>query len=289
MQNEPNSRRRRAGRDLQGRGTRGDCAKRTQFRPSAREWARAAGAGEVEVCKTNPISARLGQGQVSSGRKMQNEPNSVGSNAQNEANLGQPGWHARANRAKRTQFRRAGRDGACGAEGDCAKQTQFGATRLAFGERLCKTHLISPERPGMGAGGRGREALPGPTAQNEPNFVELASGCNTHHSTVLSFHHPSPMPIVRNEANLSIADLGLRIGASLRWDACRPTCRFRPAPAGCTNKPNWAEPIVQNEANSAASTSAMTERLTVSSYLRGSCLYWIATGNRRTAMERSRL
>jgi hypothetical protein len=37
-------------------GTRGDCAKRTQFRPSAREWARAAGAAEGEMCETNPIA-----------------------------------------------------------------------------------------------------------------------------------------------------------------------------------------------------------------------------------------
>jgi len=37
-------------------------------------------------------------------------------------------------------------------------------------DKRCKTNPISPERPGMGAGGRGRETPTGEKMRNEPNF-----------------------------------------------------------------------------------------------------------------------
>jgi hypothetical protein len=112
-----------------------------------------------------------------------------------------------ANRAKQTQFARRCRVGR-------------GLGGVGRGE-LCETNPISPERPGMGAGGRGREAPPGTDYAKRTQFGpawagpgprwakdakrtqfrELAGGWNTHHSTIPSFHHSSPMPIVRNKAN----------------------------------------------------------------------------------------
>jgi hypothetical protein len=37
--------------------------------------------------------------------------------------------------------------------------------------------------------------------QNKPNFGERAGGPNTQYSTILSFHHSRPVPIVQNEPN----------------------------------------------------------------------------------------
>jgi hypothetical protein len=51
--------------------------------------------------------------------------------------------------------------------------------------------------------------LRGPIVQNEPNFGEVGRW-NTQHSTILSFHHSSPMPVVRNKANFPAAPDGTR-------------------------------------------------------------------------------
>ncbi len=51
------------------------------------------------------------------------------------------------------------------------------------------------------------------------------------------------------DCGLRIADRGLR--TALRRDACPAVHCLGAARAGCTNKPNWPEPIVQNEPNSA--------------------------------------
>jgi hypothetical protein len=54
-----------------------------------------------------------------------------------------------------------------------------------------------------GAGvGRGPKGL-GPVAQNEPNSGGSAGGWNPHYSTIPSFHHSNPMPIVQNEPNFA--------------------------------------------------------------------------------------
>jgi hypothetical protein len=52
-------------------------------------------------------------------------------------------------------------------------------------------------------GGRRRPSWdPGGTImQNKPNFGERAGGPNTQYSTILSFHHSRPVPIVQNEPN----------------------------------------------------------------------------------------
>jgi hypothetical protein len=52
---------------------------------------------------------------------------------------------------------------------DRAKQTQFGAARLASESQLCETKPISPERPGMGAGCRVARPRRRAIVQNEPN------------------------------------------------------------------------------------------------------------------------
>jgi len=124
--------------------------------------------------------------------------------------------------AKRTQFPAApggtGPQGR-GTEANRAKQTQFRPVEPDPKGRLCETNpnLGRMGHPGDGMPGRGRimqnESNPGGARwdyslggegrimQNEPNFGELAGGWNTQHSTILSFHHFSPMPIVRSEAN----------------------------------------------------------------------------------------
>ncbi len=70
----------------------------------------------------------------------------------------------------------------------------------------------------------------------------LAAGI-PYHSAVLSFHHSNPMPIVRNEANFSIADFGLRIGDTPA--AGRLPCALPPLPCGgrnVRNEPNLFRP-----------------------------------------------
>jgi hypothetical protein len=135
------------------RPTRADCAKRTQFGPSAREWARAAGAVEGEMCETNPIS-RVPQGPA-------------GAIAQNKAKLGQDGTSG----------------GRCIREADYTKRSQ--SSRLPIGDRLAagrlpravppparadqlrKTNPICPLRTGPPLG---------PIVQNEPNSRQSRVG-----------------------------------------------------------------------------------------------------------------
>ncbi len=57
---------------------------------------------------------------------------------------------------------------------------------------------IVQNEPNFARLGQGPDGL---IAQNEPNFGELAGGRNTQHSTILSFHHSSQMPVVQNKAN----------------------------------------------------------------------------------------
>ncbi len=81
-------------------------------------------------------------------------------------------------------------------------------------DQLCKTNPIWPGRQrGRGSGGR--------NAQNEPN------------SSIA-------------DCRFRIADWGQTCGGTLPA-ACRPGLRQ----AGCTNKPNWLEPIVRNRPNPA--------------------------------------
>jgi hypothetical protein len=78
-----------------------------------------------------------------------------------------------------------------------AKQTQFLASRAAGAGRLCKTNPISPP------GGNPESGPPaGLLIQTNPT----SPGEIPRYSTVLSFHHSNPMPIMRNEPNSAIAD-----------------------------------------------------------------------------------
>jgi hypothetical protein len=218
-----------AGTGPQGRGTWVKCAKRTQFARRCRVGRGFGGVGRGELCETNPIlRLRIADWIQSCGGTPAVQPAASAVRrpiVRNEPNFA---------RAPRNGRGRAGPPRA-----KCAKRTQSGPAWAGPGTRWRKL-------------------------QNEPNFGELAGGWNTQHSTILSFHHSGPMPIVRNEANCPLEGVG-------------------------RGRPTYEEPIVRNEANLAGLTRAMTGRLTVSSHLRWSRLYWAVTGNRRTAMERGRL
>ena len=98
---------------------------------------------------------------------------------------------------------------------------------------------------------------------NKPNLKELAGGCNTEHSTILSFHYSSPMPVVRNKANRPPERCGgkyrmekeLRgIGYAEDLDKTKPIRANRRSKGNGSGSPRRlmavAEPIVRNEANS---------------------------------------
>jgi hypothetical protein len=116
---------------------------------------------------------------------------------------------------KTTQFRQGRWDGGAGTR-DAGQMCETNPISPAGGEGpglSCETKPIpgQPDRhPGAdyakrsqfaatprGTGPAGR----GAKVQNKPNFGESAGQGNTQHSTILSLHHSSPMPIVRNEAN----------------------------------------------------------------------------------------
>ncbi len=72
----------------------------------------------------------------------------------------------------------------------------------------------------------------GPSVQNKPNcpkrgteVVSAVAGVGSPDIPV--FHHSSPMPIVRNKANSSISDCGLRIADSERPAARHQSLRGR--------------------------------------------------------------
>jgi hypothetical protein len=143
------------------------------------------------LCKTNPIwPVERGHG---------------GQNMQNEANFANRGgtWERKGERAKQSQLPRAG-GSSVGPRpphrGDCAKRTQF----LDCGFRISDCGFRKACGPPSGLMRAGCTNEPNwlePIAQNEPNLGDLADWWNTHHSTILSFQHSHPMPIVQNEPN----------------------------------------------------------------------------------------
>jgi len=104
----------------------------------------------------------------------------------------------------------------------CAKRTQFGPAWAGPGPRRAKDAKRTQFPAGPGGTGPAGQGVTVPRP-------------------------PSRGPIVQNEPNFSIADCGL--GTDLRQDTCTAAYRLGPAPASCTNKPNWLEPIVRNEPN----------------------------------------
>jgi hypothetical protein len=229
-------------------------------------------------------------------------PRARESNAQNEPNFEQPDRNPEANCANKAKL---GQDGTSGErrvrEVCCAKQSQ-----------LCKTNPISPERPGMGADGRDsrgrnvqnepnwtrrRRGPGGGKMQNEPNsprsggvrgprdvergancakrtqFREVGRQVEPPYSTIPSFHHSNPMPIVRNEPNSA------RFGS--RGPGSMPRSR--------AGTPNLRRGECAKRTQFAACRPAATARLTVPSHLQGARLYWMVIGSRKTVMERGRL
>jgi hypothetical protein len=114
------------------RPARGDCAKRTQFRPNAREWAQTAGAAEGKTCKTNPISSSL-----------------TGTRRPKCAKRSQTwaGWDIR---------------GTVHPRGQSCKTNPIPRLRIGdWGQTCCRTPALRPTASG----------LRGATVQNEANFA----------------------------------------------------------------------------------------------------------------------
>jgi hypothetical protein len=61
--------------------------------------------------------------------------------------------------------------------------------------------------------------------QNEPNFPERAGVRNTQRSTIISFNHTGPMPIVRNKANSRPCPVGRDLGDEGRLCKTNPIWR----------------------------------------------------------------
>ena len=191
----------------------------------------------------------------------------VRSNAPNKPNLAKPAGRPDRPGAKTCETNPipggAGWDGASGTRGKCAKRTQFGAARLASGGRLCKTKPVSRLRiSDWGQTYGGTPAPPGIYCAKRTQFVARRTGARRKSGEDAQ---PTKSRLVQDEAN------------------------FGELAGGWNTHHSNPMPIVQNEPNLAAPTPAMTGRLTVSSPLRWSRLYWVATSNRRTIMERGRL
>ncbi len=158
------------------------------------------------ACETNPISPR---------RRGRTE-----GIVQNEAKLGGIGvcgqrrspcgaWLGRgARRLRIADCKEAGRRRV--PETKCAKRTQFrpsaeevGRGRPSYEEpKRAKRTQFGPARHGESGEKRLTASLQtGEIVRNEPNSGGLAGGWNPQYSTIPSFHHSNPMPIVQNEAN----------------------------------------------------------------------------------------
>ncbi len=118
--------------------------------------------------------------------------------------------------------------GLAAAEGPCvsmvsnhAKQSQSFDCRLRIGDGAAAGRPLPPASPGTGCAGEGRNA------RNEPNSGR-GGRREPQYSGVPSFHHSSPMPIVRNKPKLGRAGIsGGRDGGDERR-------------ANAQNKPNFA-------------------------------------------------
>jgi hypothetical protein len=110
---------------------------------------------------------------------------------------------------------------------DCAKRTQFGRSREATGDKICKTKPISPTGAGLGRGRanvQNKANCPGPGAL--PSVLGPPTGA-----------------IVQNEPNFSIADFGFRIAdserpAARRLGLCGPVVQTNPIGWNLSHKTN---------------------------------------------------
>ncbi len=132
-------------------------------------------------------------------------------NVQNKPNLARPQAAGGGNRAEQSQtWEDWGMWAKAVAVWDMARP----------GSETCKTNPIWPGRTrrgwrktpyGVTTNGRncakrtqfpsGPRRAPERIVQNKPNSGGLAGGWNTHYSTIPSFHHSNPVPIVQNKAN----------------------------------------------------------------------------------------
>ncbi len=110
-----------------------------------------------------------------------------------------------------------------------------GAGSLCLGgEDLCETNPIWPGRPGMGAGGR---ETPGERwCETKPISARATGGTSALQKRSYGKSYMQQASAKQSQ----FFDCGFR-------KACGPPPGL--ARAGCTNKPNWIEPIVQNEPN----------------------------------------
>jgi hypothetical protein len=80
----------------------------------------------------------------------------------------------------------------------CQASSKSCQTNPIWGRQMCKTKPIFAGRPGMDAGGRGREVPPGSDCAKRTQFPAPEM---SRHSNVPLFQRTSSIPIVRNKAN----------------------------------------------------------------------------------------
>jgi hypothetical protein len=145
-----------------------------------------------------------------------NSPGGAGLSCTNKPNLACPGARRRVTVNKQSQLAGGtGRDAV-----RLYKQTQFGGARPRGGVPL-RTNKDKLGRPGVSGGPARGGSL---SCKTKPIFAAPV-GKIPHCSTILSFHHSNPMPIVRNEPNL-------------RGRIAQNEANFRPALPGKAKK--WA-------------------------------------------------
>jgi hypothetical protein len=247
--------RKSGGRHIQG----AHCAKQSQFRASARGWARAAEAAEREMCQTNPIPGRAGG--TGSGRR-----GAWVRSCETKPVLRLPIWDC----GLRIGYRVALGRPACGslppARAGRLCETNpiwpgLGTTRSPVGER-CETNPIPGDAGWDGGGGtKGRGGNRAKQTQSRRS-ARAAEGrmCKTN-------------PITRSGAPRRCRGVGRRDTPLFHYSIIPP---FQ-SDADCAKRTQFAAP------------TPCDEGLARSSYLRWSRLYWVVTGNRRTAMERGQL
>ncbi len=218
------------------------------------------------LCETKPIPAERREGHVPSGTRVmtswtRNETRQNKANSRHHADreMGVPGDRAcetkpisrlRIGDRFRQRQDRPGGIGAAGAFGgaNCAKQTQFSPRRPAG---LAETKPIAQHHPGpphadaaepkRAKQSQSRQGITGRKyfVEKELSRIELSKGLSktkpisvrTAGAAARGLFHGGTNRSVRNKANFSIADFGLRIGTDLRRNTCPAACCLRLAQA----------------------------------------------------------
>jgi hypothetical protein len=219
---------------------------RTKPIPGGAGWDTAAGAWDTgKMCETNPIWPGLGGARAPAGERCETNPIC---RSRQQAGVGRlcktnpiPG--------------RAGWVGDRGTRANPAKRSQFGEVRLGSGGLIVRNEPNLPQtgredhRQGQRAwrchpsGGNcaKRTQFGGAVYRTEQTqFRGVGGRRNTHHSTMLSFHHSNPMPIVQNEPNSRQGDGGrgaspsvlAPVASGLPWPDCAKRTQFPAGPGG---------------------------------------------------------